>query len=214
VGTPAPGGLVGRWSLDEGKGTTAKDSSSAGNTVRLEGTTTWATPGAPTAATSAACLAFDGNGAASTPAAGLPALTGPMSIVLWMRPSSFNNGKRTALAFLREGSAPVGIQIGQDTTNAAMWFYGDGGSLLTAGPLVANTWSLVAYTFDGTTHRLSVGTAAPASVTGTPLTAVATIVRFGYYGSTIAQRYVGRLDDVRIYDRALSAAEIRALAQP
>ena len=204
-------GLVARWSMDEGKGTMAKDTV-GGNHATMAGAT-WATPGAPPTATKAACLAFGGDSTAEADTAGLPMLNVPMSITLWMRASSLSSGKRTALALLREGSNPAAVQLGQDGNAAAMWFYGDSGTLLRTGALTANTWSFIAYTFDGTTHRLSVGTGAPVSIATAAPAAAATILYFASYGS-MAQRFVGHLDDVRIYDRALSSSEIRALAQP
>ena len=80
--------------------------------------------------------------------------------------------------------------------------------------LTSDVWYHVAYTFDGSTHRLfvnaaEVGSSTEASPTGTP-----TVVRFGNFGSVTSQLYTGRLDDVRLYDRVLSAAELTALAKP
>lgn len=214
TGPAGPPGPVSRWSMDEGRGVMIKDVV-ASHHGRLEGAT-WSSPGAPAAATSEACLAFDGTSAASAGVAGLPALNAPMTITLWMRPASLPSGKRTALALLQEpaGGSKVGVQLGQEGASAAAWFYGDSGTLLVSAGLAANTWSHVAYTFDGTTHRLSVGTAAQSSITRAAPTVAPTVLYFASFGTSASQRFVGQLDDVRIYDRALSAAEIRALARP
>jgi hypothetical protein len=80
--------------------------------------------------------------------------------------------------------------------------------------LTSDVWYHVAYNFDGSTHRLFVNAAEVASSSEAAPTGPPTVVRFGSYGSATAQLYIGRLDDVRLYDRVLSAAEITALAKP
>ena len=76
--------------------------------------------------------------------------------------------------------------------------------------LSLNTWSHLAATYDGTTIRLYVngveaGTAAGAGA----LPESANPLRIG--GNAVWGEYFkGRIDEVRIYNRALSAAEITA----
>jgi hypothetical protein len=80
------------------------------------------------------------------------------------------------------------------------------------GALAANTWYYLTATYDGETlraYRDGVLITANTSPSG-PTDAEATPLTLGKYPSR--ERYfAGTIDDVRIYDRALSAAEIAAL---
>ena len=207
-------GLVGHWPMEEGQGTGFEDRSSGQNHATWTGVV-WARPGAPLPALGTACLEFNGSSWAQAPARGLPALGTAMTVSLWMRPKF--SGTRTIFTLLREasGSNPsAGLQIGSKGTQAGFWLYGGASMEVLSQALTADVWYHVAYTFDGSTHRLFVNAAAVGSSTEPSSTGAPTVVRFGSYGSMYSQLYSGRLDDVRLYDRVLSAAEITALAKP
>jgi hypothetical protein len=207
-------GLVGHWPLEEGQGNSFEDRSSRANSGTLTNVG-WVRPGAPLPALGTACLEFNGSNWAQAPAQGLPAIGTPMTVSLWMRPKL--SGTRTIFTLQREagGSNPsVGYQIGTKGTQAAFWVMGGPSMEVLSPALTSDVWYHVAYTFDGSTHRLFVNAAAVGSGTEVSPIGAPTIVRFGSYGSMVAQLYSGRLDDVRLYDRVLSAAEITALAKP
>ena len=207
-------GLVGHWPMEEGQGTGFEDRSNRANAGTLTGVV-WARPGAPLPALGTACLEFNGSNWAQAPARGLPALGTAMTVSLWMRPKL--GGTRTIFTLVREGvgsSPSVGFQIGTKGTQAAFWVMGGASMEVLSQALTADVWYHVAYTFDGSTHRLFVNGAAAGSGTEASPTGAPTVVRFGFYGSMVAQLYSGRLDDVRLYDRVLTAAEIAALARP
>ena len=207
-------GLVGHWPMEEGQGTSFDDRTSRANHATLTGVV-WARPGAPLPAQGAACLEFNGSNSAQAPARGLPALGTAMTVSLWMRPKF--GSTRTIFTLLREGSGSspnVGFQIGTKDTQAGFWLYGGAAIVIRSQTLTSDVWYHVAYTFDGSTHRLFVNAAEVGSNSETPPTGTPTVVRFGSFGSATAQLYTGRLDDVRLYDRVLSAAELTALAKP
>jgi hypothetical protein len=207
-------GLVGHWPMEEGQGTSIDDRSNSANDGSLTGVV-WARPGAPLPARGTACLEFNGSNWAQAPARGLPALGTAITVSLWMRPKF--GGTRTIFTFQREasGSSPnAGFQIGTKDTQAAFWLMGGPDIVVRSQSLTSDVWYHVAYTFDGSTHRLFVNAAAVGSSTEVSPTGPPTVVRFGTFGSTTHQLYTGRLDDVRLYDRVLSAAEITALAKP
>lgn len=207
-------GLVGHWPMEEGQSTGFEDRSGRANHGTLTGVV-WARPGAPLPALGTACLEFNGSSWAQAPARGLPALGTAMTVSLWMRPKL--SGTRTIFTLLREGSGSnpnVGLQIGTKGTQAGFWLYGGANMEVLSQALTADVWYHVAYTFDGTTHRLFVNAAAVNSSGEPAPTGAPNIVRFGSYGSMFSQLYSGRLDDVRLYDRVLTAAEITALAKP
>ena len=75
--------------------------------------------------------------------------------------------------------------------------------------LALNTWSHLAMTWDGTTQRLFVGGVQVATRTLTGTLPNSTLpLRFG--GNNIwAEWFAGRLDEIRVYDRALTQAELQ-----
>ncbi len=76
----------------------------------------------------------------------------------------------------------------------------------------AGSWQHVAYTFDGSTHRLFVNGLEKASTTWEADTAAPTHLHLGCWQGR-AHFFNGRLDDVMIYNRALTLAEIAAIVQ-
>jgi hypothetical protein len=83
-----------------------------------------------------------------------------------------------------------------------------GAILSVAAP--AGGWHHVVYTYDGTTQRLYLdGTQADTSTAAPDTGAVATArIATQQAGS---ERFTGDVDEVRIYNRALSAADVTAL---
>ena len=83
-------------------------------------------------------------------------------------------------------------------------------SVTASGQLPLNTWSHLAITIDGTALRLFVnGTQVKSTAASGTLTPSANPLRIG--GNTVWGEYFsGKIDEVRIYNRALSAAEIKA----
>jgi hypothetical protein len=84
-----------------------------------------------------------------------------------------------------------------------------GGVVCTATtlPLSATTWYHCAFTYDGTNSALYVnGVACTLTGVTTPQTGTPSIVRVGSWGS--GEYFNGQIDDVRIYNRALTQAEI------
>ena len=90
---------------------------------------------------------------------------------------------------------------------------GTAASATSSGSILAITWTQVAFTFDGSTVRLYVNGAADsttASLTGS-LRTTSHPLRIGhYYGSTLY--FTGSIDEVQLWDRALSVDEIAQYA--
>src|SRR5438093_11641326 len=86
------------------------------------------------------------------------------------------------------------------------------GARIMVGPtgLGLNTWTHLAGTFDGATMRLYVnGVEAVSQAQTAALTATAGTLQIGA-DSYAGENFAGRIDEVRIYNRALTAAEIQA----
>jgi glucose/arabinose dehydrogenase len=206
----AQAGPVAAYSFDEGAGTTFADASGSGNSGTMSGAT-WAAGRFGTA------LSFNGTSAiANVPDSPSIDLTTGMTLEAWVNPVSLN-GFRTVLlkerpgqlAYALYGNTDLGRPRGETFTSAG-WSSSQGTSQL---PL--NTWSHLATTYDGTTLRLFVNGALTGSVatTGSLLVSVNPL-RIG--GNAIWGEYFnGRIDEVRIYNRALGAAELQLdMTQP
>jgi hypothetical protein len=209
----AGNGLVGYWKLDEASGTTFADTSASGNSGTLHNSQTWVTPTSTSGLpglnfTDPAGLSFDGSSNYGTMGiTNLPAINASMTIALWVYYPSIDSSNRNAFA-LKSGSAAV--QIGQ--RGSALVASKSGGVILaTASSTPTSGWHHLAYTFDGTTHRLYLDGGTATTSTVAPDTGAATSVWIGTYNGG-SELWAGSLDDVRIYSRVLAATEIAALA--
>ena len=102
------------------------------------------------------------------------------------------------------------LGIGFRSGRVGVWKYG-GTYLVSAVLPSSGAWCHYAYTFDGTTHRLYIDGAQVASGQAAPQAAAPVALNLGRW--TSGQEYfTGQLDDLRIYGRALTAAEVLALA--
>jgi hypothetical protein len=214
---PAPTpGLVAHWLLDEGSGTTIADNTGNGNTGTLLNGTSWLTGGAPRARIpNPSALSFDGvDDRVELRARTLPMLGRPMSVSLWFvhdGGSSRGRDLSDLIAFARpeDGAA---IQIGFENGFPAVWTWGPR-TMIRSGFAAGAGWHHLAYSFDGSTHRLYVdGAQVGNAVRPVPLSAVNHAIMGDFAPSRFTEQFSGRLDDVRVYDRVLSVEEIGDLA--
>jgi hypothetical protein len=202
-------GPVAAYAFNEGAGTTLGDASGNGNTGTLQGPT-WTAAGKYGAA-----LSFDGiNDLVVVNPSNSLNLSTAMTLEAWVFPTAAQSGWRTIVQ--REVDA---FTFNASNINGALHPAGGGtfdGQLdHTASPsaLAVNAWSHVALTWDGATLRLYVNGAQVSSKprTGTLQTSAngAGPIRIGGnvpYG----EFFQGLIDELRIYNRALSAAEVES----
>ncbi len=133
----------------------------------------------------------------------------PMSIELW--------AYRTSSSVLQHmiGKRPgctVDLPNYQIAYANSQVFFGSGsGNEVGSGiDLPLNTWTHIAATFNGTTNRIYMNGILAASAPGTHGPATSPPLRIGTSGtcSAAGTSFGGRLDEVAIFDRALSASEI------
>ncbi len=203
-------GLVGYWKMEEGSGTQLKDSSGWGNNAVTSGSPAWVP------VLNGFALNLDGSThAVVSDQANLNATTA-LSLAAWVKPNLlatqdlisraiFGTTDGYALSLLSNGKAAVHF-------NQASFADIYRVTSTTSYPTSGNTWMHVAATYDGSTMRLYINgveenwTPGPAAITASALS-------LGIAGqSNGSRRFRGDMDDVRVYNRALTPTEVAALA--
>jgi hypothetical protein len=202
-GASGPGGLVAAYGFNEGSGTTAADSSGSGNAGTI-GTATWSTAGK-----NGNALSFNGTSARVTvPDSASLRLAAGMTLEAWVNPSTVDSAWRDVIYkgnddyYLMATSSP-GRPVGGGI------FGGSYGEAYGTANLTANTWTHLAATYDGTTLRLFVNGTQVSTATRSGNIATSTGVLNIGGDAAFAQYFTGRIDDVRIYNRALTQAQVQ-----
>jgi glucose/arabinose dehydrogenase/PKD repeat protein len=200
-----PSGLVAAWSFNAGSGTTLLDVSGNGRTGTISGAT-WSTQGKYGNA-----LSFDGvNDWVTVADHNSLDLTTGLTMSAWVFPTA-TTGVRDIL--IKEGSNVDIYNLyarngaGRPESNV---FVGGLNRVAEGAPLPANTWTHVAGTYDGAVLRLFINGVQAASQSIAGAISVSTgPLRIG--GNSIwGEFFQGRIDDVRIYNRALTQGEIQS----
>jgi hypothetical protein len=194
--------LVAGYAFDEGSGTTTADYSGNSNTGILFNMS-W------TKGKYGSALRFNGtDGYVTAPGTGLPAMNAPQTIAFWFNTSARTTSTQPVVSLVDEG-LHISIQPGFKESQIGVW-QNPGNWLVAAVPPSTNLWHHIAHTYDGQTHRLYVdgkqvgnSTIAPTAATPTGLQIGRMIDGSGYFK--------GSLDELRIYRRALTQADIRSL---
>jgi hypothetical protein len=195
-GPPVAGSLVAAWGFNEGIGTSLGDSSGNGRTGTVTGAT-WTTGKYGRA------LNFDGNDSVVLSDIDL---TGSFTVMAWMQTRSLHANGCASLVMkafdygfeICEGRLYAGVGTGSNWTAHPS-------KALTSADL--NVWRHVTLTHDGTTLRFYIGGTLVRSAAGTH-TSNNRLLRFGRWSSNI-EYWNGRIDEVRIYNRALTQAEVQ-----
>jgi hypothetical protein len=129
-----------------------------------------------------------------------------MTLEAWVYPTSVSSAWRDVIYkgndnYYLEGSSPNSSRPAMGGTF--------GGTLYGTSPLSANTWSHLAASYDGATMRLYVNGVQVATRAQTGAIATSTNPLQIGGDSIYGQYFAGRIDEVRIYNRALSAAQIQ-----
>lgn len=144
---------------------------------------------------------------------GLPSNAEPRTLCVWANPSTLLAPAGYAI-LANYGSAFASSSFGLYQTNNAgtqqVAISGYGDDLVANFTLPVNTWSHLCGTYDGSTARLYVNGRLLAS--GSKLYTTGSNYLYIAVQSTLAQYFNGKIDDVRIYNSALSATQIREIA--
>ena len=221
VGASLSTGLLGLWRFDEGSGTTSADSSGNGNTATLFNSPSWATGYSGDA--------VEGNGTNSYVQASVGAWFGSnntLSVSAWTYVNARSNGPVVGIAGTSGGWNMPFLSVRGSTVYA--WLWGVPGTDQTTSPLAAtvslDAWHFLAVTYDPNGGGAGVGKeifyvdgVASGSATGTYQPSGTTDVFTTQIpgakpnGGVMNSVLLGKVDEVRAYNRTLSAADITAL---
>ena len=209
-------GLVGHWKFDEGTGTTASDSSGNGNTGTLTNGPTWTTD----SKVGSGALEFDGvNDYVTMGAPSSLNITGAVTVSAWINPlsSGLNRNVLTKGSGAGSGSGGSQYDLVDLGSNRFRFLVSNGtasiSSLTGSGGAPNNKWTHLVGVYDGvdTTqfylNGVQVGTNTLVGFGGV----LNSKGNFAIGGSGGANVFNGSIDDVRVYNRKLSASEIQEL---
>jgi glucose/arabinose dehydrogenase/PKD repeat protein len=203
AGTGGGGGPVAAYSFDEGAGSSVGDASGGGNVGSI-GSATWSSAGKYGGA-----LSFNGAGARVTvPDAPSLRLSTGMTLEAWVFPTTVSSVWRDVIYkanddYYLEATSSSGRPV------AGGVFGGTYGEAYGAANLTANTWTHLAATYDGATLRFFVNGTLVSSVPRTgPIASSGGVLNIGG-DAPFGQYFAGRIDDVRIYNRALTQPQIQ-----
>jgi len=217
--TGVDAGLLAHWKLDDGGGTTATDSSGNGYAATLtnmDAGSDWV------AGTIDGALDFDGSND-YLEIAGFPDLTGDFTVTAWIRPNSTSGDQRIYCDDEANGQG-FGLSLG-DGGSGRLRFFSRNVSpieLNSSAAVATGTWQFVAGVHDAAAkqRRMYVGATMVGSDTGSYTGTWGTDAGPASIGGEVdgtsegvaKWRFGGQIDDVRVYDRVLSADEIAELA--
>ena len=213
-------GLVGFWQFDEGSGTQVQDSSGYANTGAFTGSPSWVT-----GKVGARALSFDGiDDGVSVPSSILlsphAGSAGEMTVAAWVKapqlPPTTGQGRTVLVAKGAPGACEYGLYLtasGKVGLNLWRQLGGANYAWVSGGNLTTNAWHHVAGVVKkGQFVRVYLDGALVAQTTTTSGDTAAGSSPLYLARRGDGQYFAGILDDVRLYNRALSAAEVQALA--
>ena len=203
---PPPPGLVAAYSFDEG-GTTAVDRSGHGNTGTLNNVT-WSDDGG----VFGSAASFNGTTSSfiSVPDSSSLDLTNGMTLEAWVKPTAVGGWNTVLMKEQPPGSLAYGLYA-NTSSNGPAGDVATNNEVEVQGPtqLPVNTWSYLSVTYNGTVLALYVNGQQIATllVTG-PITTSSGQLRIGS-NSIWGEPFSGLIDEARIYNQPLTAAQIR-----
>jgi dolichyl-diphosphooligosaccharide--protein glycosyltransferase len=192
------------WSFDEGEGSRAYDRSGGYHATLMNAT--WRE------GMSGAAVSLNSSESSSV---GIGQFEGPreaFSVSLWVNPTSLDT---TGANDYRQLVRPAIGNLLILTENGGVSFRVPGVETanFVAGSVPTGEWTHIVATYDGSTRRIYVdGQLIAKETVGGGTVAWGESLRLGR-GSTDAHAFRGGIDEVRVYGRALSPAEVRELAE-
>ena len=203
-------GIVGHWTFDERKGSIARDVSGLGNHGAIKGGAKW------TKGIIGGALEFDGtDDFVAIPNEGQFDIAGSITVSAWIRVGSFSKPWQ---AIVTKGDRAWRLHRAGRTQNVGFacsdLSRGEVGDLLGSSDVADGGWHHVAGVLDGNTISIFVDGALDASAASSPnISDNDYAMLIGANAQARGRLFQGLIDDVRIYDRALSVTELHALVK-
>lgn len=201
-------GLMAAWGFNEGSGTSAADASGNNNTATLLGGPAWA------AGKYGNALSFDQvNDYLTVPDSPSLNFSGSaLTLSMWINPASITGDSVVLGKFWNANWASPYYQYGIELWGGRpQLLIGTSSGLASVGmdsPLAMNQWTHLAIVFNGLTAQFYVNSTLVTSKSlSVAITARGMQLRMGADAGT-DQFYKGLLDNVRIYNRALTGTEV------
>jgi hypothetical protein len=148
----------------------------------------------------------------------MPSINTPLSFAWWFYIDTIpvftsRSGAQNMIVLVNKDEG-IGVQVGfrspgYNTLGFDTWNWG-GGTLLQVKLPEAKQWYHCVYSFDGTKHRFYINANEIISTVAKTQNGIPSILMFGNY-PTGKQYFEGKLDDIRIYNRAIEMPEIDRL---
>lgn len=138
----------------------------------------------------------------------------PLTVGVWIYPTTIGSGTvaNSIISFHRGSTEGSSLRFGLGSSNKLMYYnHGDFTNTSSSSTININTWSYVALAYNGICFQMYINGFAEGSCLSKTLVAGGSFnVRIGSYASA-SYNFIGNLDEVAIWNRALSAAEILQL---
>jgi hypothetical protein len=217
-------GLVGWWRFDEGGGLSVTDSSGNGNTGTLMGNPAWVS------GISGNALRFNGLTDYIRIPNSTSLSTGVMTVAMWVNVSDFLKSSPSFFAWggnrgscqdtYRTWYLPSGA-IQASYQNVASSQVIRGAALANSSTVKLGEWAHYVFTYDGNTTSVTIAAYKNGALAKAPYTAADGLANCGsmlgigtqedYPNMAYVRVFAGAIDDVRVYNRALSSSEIYEL---
>lgn len=208
--TAASSGLKGQWKLDENSGTTAADASGNNNTGTLSSGATWST------GQSGAATSLDGvNDYVQVGAQSSLVLTSAGTLSAWIYPTGAGSlATYGGIILNKEGE----YELARFADGTIQWAFANtnpGWNWINTGYVAPlNQWTHVAVTYDGGVVKTYINGTITHSYSGSGAIGDVdnSLNDFRIGGRQVtSHHFQGRIDEVRVYNRALSASEVTAM---
>lgn len=202
---------IGWWKLDETSGTSAADNAGKSMTGTLNGGMTFAANSV--AGRQGRALSFDGTDDYISLPGGFSEFDNGMTFTVWAYPTAVKNWAR--FLDLGQGQGNDNILLARESTTNTLIFQGWGGSadgsyVRATSAIELNKWQFFAVTID-TSGNVVIYKNGSAVATGTstwPWGVTRTNNYIGKSNWSADSYYQGYMDDIRVFDYAMTAAEI------
>lgn len=136
-----------------------------------------------------------------------------VSICAWVYPLVIDSTYQNIL--IKESPGATGYQLFLQATTGNLAWYSDASGVVGSGVSIpVNVWSHCAIVGNGSNGAFYVNGVSVATGNMAVSTASTGVLSLGAWSAHVSNAFGGRLGDVRLYNRALSAAEVVLLATP